>query len=48
MRGVFPKLSETPGGVDHAGPELGAHARDVLREEAGLSDATSTACSTKV
>jgi formyl-CoA transferase len=39
MRGVFPKMSETPGRVDHAGPELGAHAREVLHEEAGLSDA---------
>jgi crotonobetainyl-CoA:carnitine CoA-transferase CaiB-like acyl-CoA transferase len=38
MRGVFPKLSETPGSVEHAGPELGAHARAVLRERAGLSD----------
>jgi formyl-CoA transferase len=38
MRGVVPKLSETPGSVDHAGPELGAHARAVLRERAGLSD----------
>ena len=38
MRGVFPKLSETPGGVDHAGPQLGAHARTVLRERAGLTD----------
>jgi len=37
MRGVFPRLSETPGGVDHVGPELGAHARAVLRERAGLS-----------
>jgi crotonobetainyl-CoA:carnitine CoA-transferase CaiB-like acyl-CoA transferase len=38
MRGVVPKLSETPGRVDHPGPELGAHARAVLRERAGLSD----------
>ena len=38
MRGVFPKLSETPGSVEHAGPELGAHARTVLRERAGLTD----------
>jgi formyl-CoA transferase len=39
MRGVVPKLSETPGQVDHPGPELGAHARAVLRERAGLSEA---------
>jgi crotonobetainyl-CoA:carnitine CoA-transferase CaiB-like acyl-CoA transferase len=38
MRGVFPKMSETPGSVEHSGPELGAHARVVLRERAGLSD----------
>jgi len=38
MRGVFPKLSETPGAVEHAGPALGAHAREVLRTEAGLTD----------
>jgi formyl-CoA transferase len=38
MRGVVPKLSETPGRVDYPGPELGAHARAVLRERAGLSD----------
>jgi crotonobetainyl-CoA:carnitine CoA-transferase CaiB-like acyl-CoA transferase len=38
MRGVFPRLSETPGGVDHAGPALGADARAVLRERAGLSN----------
>lgn len=38
MRGVFPKMSETPGGIDHAGPELGEHARAVLRERAGLTD----------
>ena len=39
MRGVFPKLSETPGEVEHAGPELGAHARAVLREHADMTDA---------
>lgn len=38
MRGVFPRLSETPGGIDHVGPSLGQHARAVLRERAGLSD----------
>lgn len=39
MRGVVPTLSETPGRVDHPGPELGAHARAVLRERARLSEA---------
>lgn len=38
MRGVFPKLSETPGDIAHPGPALGAHARRVLREQAGLTD----------
>ena len=38
MRGVVPKFSETPGRVDHVGPELGAHAREVLRERADLTD----------
>lgn len=33
MRGVFPKLSETPGTIDHVGPELGADALDVLTEQ---------------
>jgi formyl-CoA transferase len=32
MRGVFPKLSETPGGVDHPGPSLGADAVSVITE----------------
>ncbi|WP_266081118.1 CaiB/BaiF CoA transferase family protein [Haladaptatus caseinilyticus] len=30
MRGVFPKLSATPGSVDHPGPELGSHALEVI------------------
>lgn len=38
MRGIVPKLSETPGDIDHAGPELGAHAREILAERAGLSE----------
>jgi formyl-CoA transferase len=32
MRGVFPKLSETPGDIDHAGPTLGADAVDVITD----------------
>jgi formyl-CoA transferase len=32
MRGVFPKLSETPGEVEHPGPSLGADALDVITE----------------
>ncbi|WP_018149200.1 CaiB/BaiF CoA transferase family protein [Henriciella marina] len=30
MQGVFPKLSATPGKVNHAGPELGADTADIL------------------
>ncbi|HIG21211.1 CoA transferase [Henriciella sp.] len=30
MQGVFPKLSDTPGRVDHAGPALGADTASVL------------------
>jgi formyl-CoA transferase len=32
MSGVFPKLSETPGRVEHAGPRLGEHTLEVLLE----------------
>jgi succinyl-CoA---D-citramalate CoA-transferase len=37
--GVVPKLTETPGAVRHAGPELGADTAAVLRELAGYSEA---------
>lgn len=30
MQNVFPKLSETPGGVDWTGPELGEHNHDIF------------------
>jgi formyl-CoA transferase len=30
MPGIVPKLSDTPGGVDWVGPELGAHNEEVL------------------
>jgi formyl-CoA transferase len=30
MRGVFPKLSATPGRIDHTGPAIGEHAVDVI------------------
>ena len=39
MAGVVPKLSRTPGAIRHAGPRLGAHTDEILREPAGLSDA---------
>jgi formyl-CoA transferase len=38
MSGVFPKLSETPGTVAHAGPELGENTLDVLLEHSSLSE----------
>lgn len=37
MQGVFPKLSETPGGIHHLGPELGQHNEEIL---AGLLGVT--------
>jgi crotonobetainyl-CoA:carnitine CoA-transferase CaiB-like acyl-CoA transferase len=30
--GVVPKLSRTPGRVTHAGPPLGQHTEEILRE----------------
>ena len=38
MQNVFPKLSATPGRVDHVGPALGEHNEQVYKELAGLSD----------
>lgn len=37
MQNVFPYLSETPGGVDWAGPELGQHSTEILEGLLGLS-----------
>jgi formyl-CoA transferase len=34
---ALPKLSRTPGGVDHLGPRHGEHTETVFREELGLS-----------
>jgi succinyl-CoA--D-citramalate CoA-transferase len=39
MQNVIPRLSETPGGVDWTGPELGEHTGAVLGELLGLSSA---------
>lgn len=39
MQNVFPKLSETPGGIDWAGPELGEHNQYVLSDLLGMSQA---------
>lgn len=38
MQNVFPRLSESPGGIDHTGPLLGEHTRQVLRDWLGLDD----------
>jgi len=35
--GVVPRLSATPGGIRHTGPDLAADTRAVLAEELGLS-----------
>jgi formyl-CoA transferase len=37
--GVVPRLSATPGGIRHTGPELGADSRAVLRKALGMDDA---------
>jgi crotonobetainyl-CoA:carnitine CoA-transferase CaiB-like acyl-CoA transferase len=36
--GIVPKFSRSPGSVDAAGPALGAHTRDALRDLAGVDD----------
>jgi succinyl-CoA:(S)-malate CoA-transferase subunit B len=35
---VIPRLSETPGRIQHLGPRLGAHTEEVFRELLGLED----------
>ena len=37
MTNAFPFLSETPARIRHAGPRLGQHTHEVLREDLGLS-----------
>jgi crotonobetainyl-CoA:carnitine CoA-transferase CaiB-like acyl-CoA transferase len=39
MPNVIPRLSETPGRIDHPGPALGEHNREVFVEELGLTEA---------
>ena len=38
MQNVIPTLAETPGRIDHPGPELGEHNRQVYVDELGLSE----------
>ncbi|WP_396611329.1 CaiB/BaiF CoA transferase family protein [Haloferax sp. S1W] len=39
MRGVFPKLSATPGEVNHPGPSLGSHALSVITDRTDRTEA---------
>jgi succinyl-CoA:(S)-malate CoA-transferase subunit B len=36
---VIPRLSRTPGRINHLGPRLGQHTDEVLKGLLGLSDA---------
>lgn len=38
MQNVVPKLSATPGGISHAGPELGEHNDEIYRGLLGMSE----------
>ncbi|WP_408606669.1 CaiB/BaiF CoA transferase family protein [Domibacillus epiphyticus] len=38
MPGIVPKMSETPGEIEWAGPELGQHTSEILTEKIGLSE----------
>ena len=35
--GVVPRLSATPGAIQHTGPDLGANALDILTNDLGLT-----------
>lgn len=36
--GIVPKLSKTPGGIQWAGPKIGEHTEQVLKENLGISE----------
>jgi formyl-CoA transferase len=38
MQNVTPKLSRTPGGIRHAGPRLGQHTEEILRDWLDVDD----------
>jgi crotonobetainyl-CoA:carnitine CoA-transferase CaiB-like acyl-CoA transferase len=38
VQGVVPKLSETPGHIEHLGVALGAHNQEIYAKRLGLSD----------
>lgn len=40
MQNVVPKLSQTPGAIDHPGPVLGEHNDEIYRDLLGMSEAT--------
>jgi crotonobetainyl-CoA:carnitine CoA-transferase CaiB-like acyl-CoA transferase len=42
MQNVFPKLSATPGKIQHVGPTLGQHTKDILSDRLGFSQSTIT------
>lgn len=39
MQNVFPRLSESPGHIEHTGPALGEHTEQVLHDWIGLAEA---------
>ena len=47
MLGIVPKFSETPGSVEHAGPQIGEHNHQIYREWLGYSDAEMSELSQK-
>ncbi len=38
VQGIVPKLPETPGEIEHLGPDLGAHNREIYMDRLGFSE----------